>query len=219
VPGCRKIRKDYLRRMSCLCLATGLLALGYCAFVYTDAIMFQVERGRRLSRALAAQQLGLDPAQRNQGLTRGRLIRTATKQGALLGRLEIPRLGISAIVVEGDNSATLRHAIGHIPGTALPGDPGNVGIAGHRDTFFRALKRIEPGDRIVLTTFAGVYEYRADSSSVVSPDAAGVLAPTQQPQLTLVTCYPFRYVGPAPNRFIVRARLVHEELLSISRKG
>ena len=95
-----------------------------------------------------------------------------------------------------------------MPSTALPGDPGNVVLAGHRDTFFRRLKDVRPGDRVTLTTPEGVFNYDIDSTAVVAPDRMEVLAPSASSSLTLITCYPFNYVGPAPDRFIVRARPV-----------
>jgi sortase A len=107
--------------------------------------------------------------------------------------------------MEGTTTTTLRHAAGHIEGTALPGQPGNVGISGHRDTFFRPLRHIEPNDLITLTTLAGEFRYRVLSSQVVPPDDVAVLDPSPTEILTLVTCYPFYFVGPAPSRFIVRA--------------
>jgi sortase A len=131
----------------------------------------------------------------------------ATADG-LIGRMEISRLGLSAVVVEGIGKRTLRRAVGHIPGTALPGRSGNVGIAGHRDTFFRPLQDVQLDDIITLTTRWGEYRYRVVSSRVVSPDDVEVLNPTSNEVLTLVTCHPFYFVGPAPNRFIVRAERV-----------
>jgi sortase A len=117
-------------------------------------------------------------------------------------------VGISAVVAEGSDETTLRRAVGHIAGTALPGEPGNVGLAGHRDTFFRALRNIRGGDLIVLTTPRGEFQYSVVSIKVVKPKALDVLDPTSEEILTLVTCYPFYFVGSAPNRFIVRAKRV-----------
>ena len=97
--------------------------------------------------------------------------------------------------------------MGHVPGTALPGENGNVGIAGHRDTFFRELRNVKPEDRISLTTARGTFEYFVEYARIVKPEDVEVLAPTEEPLLTLVTCYPFYYVGAAPERYIVRARL------------
>jgi sortase A len=128
--------------------------------------------------------------------------------GSLIGRIEIPRLGLSVIVVEGVDRLILRRSVGHIPGTALPGQPGNVGISGHRDTFFRPLRNIRQDDIITLTTLLGEYRYRVVSTKVVSPSDVAVLDPSENEILTLVTCYPFYFVGRAPGRFIVRAERV-----------
>ena len=125
--------------------------------------------------------------------------------GGLIGRIDIPRLGLSAIVIEGTSATSLRRAVGHITGTALPGQPGNVGISGHRDTFFRPLRNVRQGDLVALTTLTGEYRYRVVSTKVVPPENVAVLDAGSQESLTLVTCYPFYYVGPAPSRFIVRA--------------
>ncbi len=111
-------------------------------------------------------------------------------------------------MAEGVDTLTLRRAAGHIPGTALPGQPGNVGIAGHRDRFFRPLRNIRRNDIITLTTLLGEYRYRVVSTKIVSPSDVGVLDPSVNEILTLVTCYPFYFVGSAPSRFIVRAERV-----------
>jgi sortase A len=126
----------------------------------------------------------------------------------LLGRLKIPRLHVAAMVREGADSGTLRTAIGHIPGTALPGKAGNVGLAGHRDTFFRALRNIEKDDTIDFETDSGTFRYAVQSTRIVSPRDVSVLSAAGGRTLTLVTCYPFYYVGSAPKRFIVRAMQV-----------
>jgi len=124
---------------------------------------------------------------------------------SLIGELEIPRLGLKAAVVQGDSDRILRRAVGHLPSTALPGEIGNVALAGHRDTFFRPLRKIGPGDAIMLKTYDGDFEYRVESVEVVSPKNLAALKPTNSRTLTLITCFPFYYVGSAPNRFIVRA--------------
>jgi sortase A len=133
--------------------------------------------------------------------------RTPLASGAVIGRVEIPRVGVSAMIREGDDTTTLRHAVGHIPDTALPGQAGNAALAGHRDTFFRGLKNIRTGDHIALTTPSGVLDYIVRRTSVVDPDDVSVLKPTATQTLTLVTCYPFYYLGSAPRRFIVQAEL------------
>ena len=126
----------------------------------------------------------------------------------LIGRLTIPRLRLTAIIREGAGEATLRAALGHIPSTPMPGQPGNVGVAGHRDTLFRSLRGIRKDDLIVLETLRERYVYRVAATRIVGPAEVSVLDPTSQPELTLVTCYPFYYVGPAPDRFIVHARQI-----------
>lgn len=132
--------------------------------------------------------------------------RPSTPDDAILGRLSIPRLRLSAMVRQGVGENTLRVALGHIPTTALPGEAGNVGIAGHRDTLFRPLRLVRKNDRIVFETRSGKYVYRVLSTRVVGPRDVEVLDAKSSPELTLVTCYPFYYVGSAPDRFVVEAR-------------
>lgn len=129
-------------------------------------------------------------------------------RSAVIGRLEIPNLHLVAMVQEGADAGTLRRAVGHIPGTALPGGWGNVGLAGHRDTFFSALRDIQVNDEIELQTENETFRYVVESMQIVGPRDVHVLASAGGRSLTLVTCYPFYYVGSAPKRFIVRAGLV-----------
>ena len=137
----------------------------------------------------------------------------APAAGVLLGRLEAPSIKLSTVVLEGSDDGTLSRGSGHIEDTPFPGQPGNVGIAGHRDTTFRALRHIHLGDALEFKTADRLYRYRISKTWIVGPDDVYVLDPTPQPALTLVTCYPFEFVGHAPNRFIVRAELVGEETL------
>jgi sortase A len=127
---------------------------------------------------------------------------------SVIGRLEIPRLNLAVMVREGADESTLSRAVGHIPGTALPGNVGNVGLAGHRDTFFRALRNIQADDTIEMQTTAGTYRYVVKSTRIVTPRDVSVLQASGGETLTLVTCYPFYYVGSAPKRFIVHAALL-----------
>jgi sortase A len=129
-------------------------------------------------------------------------------EGSLVGRIEIPRLGVTAIVLEGVGNKTLRRGVGHIPETPLPQDGGNVGLAGHRDSFFRGLKDIRKNDIITLKTLEGTFRYRVAWTQIVRPEDTHVLSKVGEPALTLVTCYPFYYVGSAPKRFIVRAERI-----------
>ena len=130
------------------------------------------------------------------------------ENNTLIGRLTIPRLHLSTMVREGDGAETLSLAAGHIPSTALPGQHGNVGVAGHRDTLFRGLREIRKDDEIRFETLAGTYVYQVASTQIVKPTNVSVLKADGFPELTLVTCYPFYYVGSAPDRFIVKARQI-----------
>jgi LPXTG-site transpeptidase (sortase) family protein len=132
------------------------------------------------------------------------------REGSPLGRIEISRIGLGVMIMEGIDRRTLRRAAGHLPGTPLPGQLGNVAIAGHRDTFFKPLRNIRRDDEITLTTLNESYRYRVDSTSVVEPQETHVLDDSDDAILTLVTCYPFNFVGSAPKRFIVRARTARE---------
>ena len=143
----------------------------------------------------------------------------APAPGTLLGRLTAPSLKMSTTVLEGSDDATLSRGSGHIEDTPFPGQPGNVGIAGHRDTTFRPLRHIHVGDPLEFTTSDRVYRYRISKTLIVDPDDVYVLDPTDQPTLTLVTCYPFEFVGHAPRRFIVQAQLVGEEARAGAGRG
>jgi sortase A len=127
--------------------------------------------------------------------------------GEVVGRLEIPRLSLSAVVFEGADPDVLERGAGHLPGSALPGDRGNTVLAAHRDTFFRSLRGIRVGDLVKIHRPQRDSAYVVQSARVVEPDEVDVLKPTPEPALTLITCYPFRFIGPAPERFVVRAIL------------
>lgn len=122
-----------------------------------------------------------------------------------LAILRIPKIGLEVAVLEGTDDLTLNRAVGHIEDTAKPGDKGNVGIAGHRDGFFRGLKDVVKGDTLELETLSGTQTYRISDIWIVHPEDVYVLDPTPEPSITLVACYPFYYVGHAPQRYIVRA--------------
>lgn len=122
-----------------------------------------------------------------------------------LALLRIPKIGLEVPVLEGTDDLTLNRGVGHIEGTPRPGEAGNSGIAGHRDGFFRGLKDISAGDRLGLVTLAGDESYEVDRITIVSPDDVSVLDETPVPSVTLVTCYPFYFIGDAPKRYIVRA--------------
>lgn len=133
--------------------------------------------------------------------------RESLKAGTPIGTIDIPRLGLTSIVLEGDQAATLLLGVGHLSDTPLPWSSGNSVLAAHRDTFFRNLGRIRPNDVIRFRTADAELEYRVADTKIVEPTDLEVLAPTRSSTLTLITCYPFRYIGPAPKRFVVRATL------------
>ena len=125
-----------------------------------------------------------------------------------MAALDSSRIGLSVMVLEGTDEHTLGLGAGHMPGSGVPGKVGNVVIAGHRDTFFRPLRGIRPGDSIELTSPEGTYQYRVNWTRVVAPNDTRLLKPTGQEVLTLVTCYPFSYIGSAPHRLVVRAKRI-----------
>jgi sortase A len=134
----------------------------------------------------------------------------AEKPGAtrVIGRLEIPQIALSVPVMADYDPNSLLRGIGHIQGTAMPGGLGTMGLAGHRDTYFRALQRVALKMDIRVADETGTYHYQVDSTEVVTPEQVEVLEIRQRPELTLITCYPFYYVGAAPKRFIVHAHLL-----------
>jgi sortase A len=201
-------------------LFAGMFALSYYAFVLGDRWGFQAYQNRQFERSLkeaqpfaqAYPQSDLSPFSSLAEADRARRESPDAKTvaGLPLGRLEIGSIGLAAVIMDGIDGKTLGVAVGHIPGTPLPGQPGNVGLAAHRDTFFRGLRKIHKDDEITLVTLHGSYRYRVDSTRVVKADNIGVLAATTNDYLTLVTCYPFYFVGTAPQRFIVRSHRISE---------
>ncbi len=202
----RPLRKA-LRWIQLALVACAVSVLTYCGLVLVDGWTFQNRERRHLERLLHGRQQANDGPRQTASPT-SLMNSPPAVTGSLIGRIEIPRLGLSVMVVEGTSDATLRRAVGHIPGTALPGQPGNVGISGHRDTYFRPLRNIRKNDIITLTTVLGECRYRVVSTKVVGPYDVAVLDPSGNEILTLVTCYPFYFVGSAPERFIVRAERV-----------
>jgi len=172
--------------------AIGCAALGYCAFLWGRA--------------------EYDQAQGSRMVDRGRFdVKDRPVVGSLVGRIVIPRLKLSAVIFEGTDDRTLDRGVGHLAGSATPGKRGNLVLAGHRDTFFAPLKNIREGDEIDVTGPDGPSRYRVELTQIVAPEATEVLRPTGGATLTLITCYPFRYVGNAPDRFIVRGQKVDKE--------
>jgi sortase A len=184
------LRTRILRGACYFFLAFGLFALAYAGFVLADSHNYQAAELQKLE-------------QTSDSTEPHRM-----KEGDVIGEIQVPRLGIGALVVQGESRTTLRHAVGHVPASVLPGEWGNVALAGHRDTFFRPLREIRPGDEITFKTRQRSFQYVVDSTEVVAPTDLRVLAPTTGHDLTLLTCFPFHYVGPAPRRFVVHAREV-----------
>ncbi|HLY15952.1 MAG TPA: class D sortase [Bryobacteraceae bacterium] len=185
------------RWLEILLLLGGLAGLGVWGWSHVRMAIFQHEANHALDRKIASRPAIPAP-----------LRVPPPDNGALLGRLVIQRLNLRAVVREGTDHDTLDVAVGHIPGTALPGQPGNVGVAGHRDTLFRGLRHIEKNDIITFQTPQATYRYEVESTGIVTPKDVGVLGPGQHPEMTMVTCYPFNFVGSAPDRFVVKARLI-----------
>ena len=184
-----------LRIASRVLLVVGLLALGYAAYVTEDARTYQAihEHQFEVAPVTPAPPMDEPPA-----------------EGSPIGRLQIPRLGLRVIVVQGDSPKILRRAVGHLPDTKLPGEDGNIALAGHRDTFFRPLRGVRPGDLITLETSSSDFQYEVEWAHVVPPTSIEVLRSSGARELTLITCFPFDFVGSAPNRFVVRAREVSQ---------
>jgi sortase A len=195
-----------MKALAIVLATAGLLALGYCAVEFVSARLYQADETRRFTRERLTGQRSTDkPSPFKSSETAER---PYPSSGSAVAVLAIPRLGLSTIVVEGAEEGNLKLGPGHIRGTSLPGAGGNVGVAGHRDTFFRPLRLIRKNDMITVTTHAEEYRYRVISIEIVGPGDVQVLYATEHEMLTLVTCYPFDFIGPAPKRFIVRADCV-----------
>jgi sortase A len=177
-----------------LLLVAGVVLLGYWTTVTLDSRAYQA----RLARLLEVLE--------HPGTSAAAAARHEARMSGLVGRIRIPRLGISALVAEGTTTPVLQRAVGHLEGTPFPGEWGNVVLAGHRDTYFSRLRSVTAGDLIRIETADGTFTYRVDSILIVPPDRNDLLDNTGDRVLTLVTCYPFHWIGPAPRRFVVRAR-------------
>jgi sortase A len=198
----------FLRVISGLLFAFGILALGYAGFLFADAYFYQEGQTELLEEPSASLQPDL-PAQPGLPAQSGLPVQPPPLvEGDVLGEISVPRLELDAIVVQGDSPDDLKRAVGHLSNSALPGEQGNVALAGHRDTFFRPLRDIRVGDEITFRTQERSFNYVVESTEVVAPSDVSVLEPSTGHDLTLLTCYPFHYIGPAPKRFVVFARKV-----------
>ena len=183
----------FLRWLERSLLATGMALTIWCGAVLLDA-------------HFVATMPVPDPPKVETGSTTP----LAPVTGSWVARLDAPSVGLTATVLEGSDDGTLARAAGHIEDTAFPGQPGNVGIAGHRDTTFRAVRNLHVGDPLELTTSDRIYRYVITKAFIVDPEDVYVLDPGDRPMLTLVTCYPFTYIGHAPHRYILQAVLVDD---------
>jgi sortase A len=202
--GADVFRRPALRAhpMEHLLVGIALVALAWYTFAWISTTREQSALARELADVRIAAASSPRP-----GPTTGTLrVRPAPR--TVIGRIEVPRLKLSVMAREGADLQTLRTAVGHLPETPLPGESGNATFAGHRDTFFRDLKGVRKGDEVVVTTADGMYRYVVTATEVVAPTETSVFASTSGHTLTLVTPYPFDYIGTAPERFIVRAEAV-----------
>jgi len=199
MPRVSKLRKT----IAILLMLAGLIGIGIWAWSLLRVSLFQNRANREFEKQKQQQQQS-----RTRPPAAPHYAPPLPPPGTVIGRLVIPRLHLRAVVREGTDKQILAESLGHVIGTGYPGTPGNVAIAGHRDTLFRCLRNIAKDDIIQFQTIYGDYTYTVDSTSIVTPRDVKVLDPGPQPEITLVTCYPFYYVGSAPDRFIVHARLV-----------
>lgn len=137
--------------------------------------------------------------------------RPAYQEGEVIGELYFPKLGQRIAILEGTGRAELRQGAGHDAASAAPGSSGNSVLAGHRDTVFRSLGKLETGDTLELETADGTFIYEVTGSSIVDKETRGAIRPSREPVLTLITCYPFSYTGPAPDRYLLLAKLISPE--------
>jgi len=183
-------------------LIGGLVAVALWAWFLAEGKVYQVSQNERFERQLAdALPSSASP------VTNRPVIHLQSIDPQIIGRLEIPRIALTVLVREGVDAASLRKAVGHLPSSAEAGRAGNFVALGHRDTFFRPLRDIARGDLVRMRTREAVYEYEVESVVVVEPGQALTMSGKPGSYATLITCFPFNFVGPSPRRFVVRARL------------
>ena len=232
-PSTRR-RSPWLRRAEVLAWAVGLLLLGVWGLGRLLGTALEQRDLRRFRLALETPQpspvgatAALPPVnaqavdQRRWAKERIQAYAQALLQEAPtpLAVLRIPRIGLEVPVLAGTDEWTLDRAVGWIEGTGRPGEPGNVGIAGHRDGFFRGLEEVKLGDSVELVTLSKAQTFRIEGLRIVSPQDVQVLESTPVPSLTLVTCFPFYFAGSAPQRYVVRAVLANASAQSMQGAG
>lgn len=194
-----ELHSHWWRRLEWVCGTLSVICLVWYGTVTFRAAEYQHNESARLNRVVEQQTV------ERPTIERPRSSSVKRPDHSLIGRLQAPRVNLSVMVVNGDDEATLKVAAGHLPDTPLPWEFGNSAVAGHRDSFFRPLSKIKLHDTLILTTPHGEFHYAVSSLRVVEPNDLSVLAQNGRSSLTLVTCYPFTYVGRAPKRFVVRA--------------
>ena len=195
------------RRSWLIWMSRGLIALGLLCLVYYSVVTVHAWRYQRAAKTQVEQMVSIERPPAARAVVPD--VFTPLKAGELIGRIDIPRLKLSAAIAEGDDDKTLGKAVGHLPDTPLPWHRrGNVAVAAHRDGLFRPLEKVRIGDDVRVVTARGEYRYHVTKTHIVDPDDVWVIAPTATPTITLITCYPFSFVGNAPRRFIVQAELV-----------
>ena len=199
--------RQLLRFAEIVCFVLSFLLLGYLLVVFVNAEDYQRRADIQMSAYLRMR------------MNTPRVISRELAEGHVLGRMRIRRLKMSVPIVEGASARILRLGAGHVPGTAIPGSAGNVSIVGHRDTFFHPLQRIREGDEIEIDTASSSSVYKVAWIAIVSARDGDILELTEAPSLTLVTCYPFHFIGAAPERFAVRAHRVSMDLRTVGPDG
>jgi LPXTG-site transpeptidase (sortase) family protein len=189
----------------CLWLAA-IGFLGTALWMKSDSLFYQFRADRELDAAIRS--LGAESASKTSPASDAPAVRVQLAPGTPLARLTVPRLDVGVVVAEGIDDRVLQRALGHVPTSARPGEAGNVALAGHRDTHFRFLEQLRVGDEMILESVSGRDVYRVEWAVVVEPHQVELVEESGYAALTLVTCYPFRYVGNAPYRYVIRARKV-----------
>jgi sortase A len=190
-------------------LSRALIAFGLACLIFFSATTVYTWRYQRAAKSHVEQMISVDRPVAMRAKPKAAIASKRPAIGEIIGRVDIPRIKLSAAIAEGDDDRTLGKAVGHLPDTPLPWQRrGNVGLAAHRDGLFRPLANVRLGDDVRVVTPRGEYHYRVKKTHIVDPDDVWVLAPTATPTITLITCYPFSFVGNAPRRFVVQAELV-----------
>jgi sortase A len=188
------------QRTSLVLLVLGAVLLAYVSWAYASMYFEQ----HRLAKEWQRQQ------QQRQQQPSSATAATPVSAEDDLTRLSVPKINLESVVVEGTDNRSLRLGPGHLKDTPQPGEGGNSVISGHRDTFFRHLNDLQMGDELLVQRGGKIFHYKVTGKRVVEPTEIDVIAPTRDPEMTLITCYPTYYIGPAPKRLVVFSKLVND---------